>query len=225
MAPQKEPAAKTSPKLEIVLKCDSMGSVESVSAAISKITVPEVELSLIHSGVGAVAKSDVMMAETGSGLIVGFQVDVLAGMDKTIREHRVEVRTYSVIYDLTADIQSIAQSLLPVKDQEQIIGSAKVIATFKSTRKGIILGCEVMEGSFALGQHFRVISAMGPVYSGTVESMHIGEATIQKATRGQQIGIKIRGFDKAKIGDLVESFRPVPQKVQRWQPSGKIIRR
>ncbi len=223
MNPQKKPAGIARPKLELVLKCDSIGSAESISAAISKIMLPEVELNVIHSGVGAVTKSDVMMAETGSGLIIAFQLDVLPGLDKILKEHHVEVRVYSVIYTLTADIQSIARSLVPSRDQEQLIGSARVIATFKSVRKGIILGCEVLDGSFATGQHFRVISAMGPVYTGIIESMHIGESAVQKATRGQQVGIKIRDFSKAKIGDLVESFRPVPQKVQKWQPSGRII--
>ncbi len=235
MAPRREPSLKSSPRieakieqklrprLEVVLKCDSMGSVESISSAISKMTLPGAELSVIHSGVGAVNKTDVMMAETGSGLIVGFQVDVLPGTDKVVKERRVEVRIYSVIYALTEDLRAIAESLIPSEEQELVIGSAKVIATFKSSRKGIILGCEVIDGFLALGHHFRIISAMGPVYVGIIESMHIGENAVQKATRGQQAGIKIRGFSKARIGDQVESFRPVAQKIQLWQPSGKII--
>ncbi len=238
MAPRREPSLKSSPRieakieqklrprLEVVLKCDSMGSVESISSAISKMTLPGAELSVIHSGVGAVNKTDVMMAETGSGLIVGFQVDVLPGTDKVVKERRVEVRIYSVIYALTEDLRAIAESLIPSEEKELVIGSAKVIATFKSSRKGIILGCEVIDGFLALGHHFRIISAMGPVYVGIIESMHIGENAVQKATRGQQAGIKIRGFSKARIGDQVESFRPVTQKkIQTWQPSGKIIRK
>jgi translation initiation factor IF-2 len=220
--PKLEP--KLEPRLELVLKCDSAGSVESVGAAISKITFPEVELSVIHSGIGAVNKSDVMLAETGSRLITGFQVDVLPGMDKVVKEHNVEVRLYKVIYTLTGDIQTIAESLVPTEYQEQIIGSARVIATFKSSRKGIILGCDVLDGFLALGQHFRIISAMGPVYMGIIESVHIGENSVQKITRGQQAGIKIRDYKQARIGDLVESFRPLPKKVQPWQPTGKIIR-
>ena len=211
--------------MEIVLKADSAGSVEAVTAAISEIVVPQVEVSIIHSAVGAVSKSDVFLAETASRLIVGFQVYVLPGMDKLLREHRVEVRLFEVIYTLVADIRGIAESLIPPSSQEQIIGSAAVIALFKSSRKGIIAGCEIKDGFLAVGQHFRIISAMGPVYSGLVESLHIGPDAVQKATSGQKVGIKIRGFNKIKAGDLVESFRPLPPSVRPWEPKGQVIRR
>lgn len=222
----KELSPRTRPKLEIVLKCDSAGSLEAVTAAITKISVPEVDISIIRSGIGAVGKSDVLLAETGSRLVVGFQVDVSTGLERPLREHGVEVRLYDVIYQLTGDMRVIAESLVPSVAQEQTIGSGKVIALFKSSRKGIIIGCEVLDGFLALGQHFRVISAMGPVYSGIIESLHIREEAVQKAARGQQVGIKIRDFDKARIGDLVESYRPLPkEKTRAWQPTGKIIRK
>ncbi|MEW6587202.1 MAG: hypothetical protein AB1442_16525 [Nitrospirota bacterium] len=220
-----ETSRRTKPRLEIVLKCDSIGSVEAVTAAISEIAIPEVDISIIHSGLGAVSKSDVFLAETASRLIAGFQADVLPGMDKALKEHRVEVRLYDVIYTLTADIRAITESMIPPESQEQVIGSAKVIALFKSSRKGIITGCEVQDGFLAVGQHFRIISAMGPVYSGAIESLHIRENAVQKAIPGQQVGIKIRDFDKARIGDLVESYRPLPQKARPWEPEGKIIRK
>lgn len=218
------PAQRTVPKLEIVLKCDSAGSAEAVIAAIQKITVPEVSVSVIRSGIGSVSKSDVLLAETASGLIAGFQVETSPGLDRLLRDRGVEVRLYDVIYRLTGDIRAIAESLIPPVLQEQVIGSGKVIALFKSTRKGVIIGCEVLDGFLALGQHFRVISAMGPVYSGIVESLHIGEEAVQKVTPGQQAGIKINDFKKAKVGDIVESYRSQPREKKKvWQPSGKII--
>lgn len=213
------------PKLEVVLKCDSVGSVEAVAAAVSEIMVPDVDVSIIHSGVGAVSKSDVFLAETASRLVVGFQVDALQGIDRVLREHRVEVRLYNVIYALTADVKAIAESIIPAEAQEQITGSARVIALFKSSRKGAILGCEVQEGFLAIGHHFRIISAMGPVYSGVIESLHIGENAVQKATAGQQVGVKVKDFRSAKIGDIVESFRSLPQRAHPWQATGQIIRK
>ncbi len=221
---RRESAQTAKPKLEIVLKCDSVGSVEAVTTAISKISFP-IETAVIHSGLGSVSKSDVMLAQTGSGLIVGFQVDIQREMERTVREHNVEVRLYKVIYDLTDDIKAVAESMLPSAPGEEIIGSAKVIALFKGSRKGIIAGCEVSEGHLALGQHFRVISAAGPVYAGVIESIHIGEKTVQKAVSGQKAGIAIKGFNQVRTGDLVESFRPLSRRVQTWRPSGKIIRK
>jgi translation initiation factor IF-2 len=187
--------------------------------------LPEIDISIIHSGVGSVSKSDVLLAETAGRLIIGFQVDALPGMDKVVREHGVEVRLFTVIYTLTADISAIAESLVPAPQEEQIIGTARVIALFKSSRRAEIIGCEVLDGHLAVGQHYRLISAMGPVHTGTIESIHIGQNAVQKATPGQQVGIKIRDFTKAKIGDLVESFRPLPKKTRHWEPSGQIIRK
>ena len=222
---QEGPGQSIVPKLEFVLKCDSAGSVEAVTSSVFRMVPPEVDTRIIHSGVGDINKSDILIAETGSRLIAGFQIDVLPGIDKELIEHAVEARLYDVIYKLTADIRSIAESMVPSVSQEEIMGTARVIALFKSSRKGIIMGCEVEKGHLSLGKHFRITSAMGPVYSSTIESMHMEKSTVQKATPGQQIGIKIRDFNKVKIGDLVESFRPAPvKKAQVWQPKGEIIR-
>ncbi len=214
------------PLLEIVLKCDSIGSVEAAVAAVSGISPHGAGIAVIGSGVGAVSKSDVLLAGTASGLIAGFQVGTAPGLDKVLREHGVEVRLYSVIYSLTDDLGKIAESLVQAPlPEEEITGSGKVIALFKSSRKGIIVGCRVSEGHFSIGQHFRIFSEMGPVYSGTIESLHIGSGAVQKATPGQEVGIKIAGFSRARVGDLVESFRPLPlRKAASWQPSGRILR-
>jgi translation initiation factor IF-2 len=221
----KDSAGSTGPKLEFVLKCDSAGSVEAVTSGVSKIVPPGVDISVIQSGVGNINHSDILMAKTGSSLIAGFQTGVLPGLEKDLDEHAVEVRLYSVIYKLTDDIQKIAESMLPSVSEEEITGTARVIAIFKSSRKGTIIGCEVLDGYLSTGRHFRIISEMGPVYSGTIESMHIEKNTVQKAVPGQQVGIKIEKFNKAKIGDTVESFRPAPYKKNfTWQPKGEVIR-
>jgi len=218
-------AAKPTPRLEIVLKCDSIGSMEGVMAALSKILVAGVEIRMIHGGVGAVTQSDVLIAGTASRLIIGFQVGVIPELEKSIREQRVEVRLYDIIYTLSDDIRTIAESIVPAAEEDEITGSGRVIALFKSTRKGIIIGCEVQQGHLAVGQHFRIISAMGPIHAGIIESLHIAEKTVQKATPGQKVGIKIKNFNLAKIGDLVESYRPPSfRKVRKWEPKGDIIR-
>ena len=215
-----QPAKK---KLEIVIKCDSVGCSEAVEASIKAIAQPEVDIEILSSGVGAINKSDIFMAETGSRLIIGFNVGVLPDIKALPGEHNVEVRIYDVIYTLMEDVGKIAQSLVTRETGEDILGSAKVIALFKSSRKGIILGCEVLNGSLALGRKFRIVGVMGPIYTGTIESLHIEKNTVNKATKGQQVGLKVRDFKKVKIGDLVESFKPIAQQVnQPWQPRGVI---
>ena len=218
-------ARNKKPVLAIVLKCDADGSIEAVADALSKISMPEADLAIIHSGIGNIHKSDIQLAETGSRLIAGFQVGVETGMEKLPGECGVEVRLYDVIYKLTEDIEIITKSIIPHIPEEHIVGTARVIAIFKSSRKGIIIGCEVLNGHLAHGQHFRIISAMGPVYSGTIESMQIEKNAIQKALPGQQVGIKIRNFNRARIGDYVESYRAAPLKdFRQWKPRGGIFR-
>lgn len=212
-------------KLEIILKCDSTGSVEVLRSSIFNIATPEVKIEIIHVGVGNINNTDIFMAETGSRLIIGFNVDVVPKIDHLLKEHGVEIRLYDVIYRLTEDVKSIAESLIASEASEEIIGTAKVIALFKSSRKGIILGCEVLEGHLALGESFRVISAMGPIYSGKIRSLHIEKDIVTKATISQQVGLKIENFNNAKIGDLVETYRsPTWKKSSRWFPKGKILR-
>jgi len=145
-------------------------------------------------------------------------------IDSLAAEHGVEVRLYEVIYQLVADIRDTAASLLPAEAPEEILGRAKVIALFKSSRKGIILGCEIMEGRFAINDRFRVITAMGPVYTGKIGSLHIGKDAVQVAKAGHKVGLKIPDFKKATIGDLVESFLSGPAKTARpWSPTGGVF--
>jgi translation initiation factor IF-2 len=210
-------------RLEMVLKADSAGSQEAVMTTITGRPVNGVEITIIHADVGAVAKSDLLMALTGSRLVVGFNVDVMPEIPQLSREQGVEVRLYKVIYRLSDDLHQIARSLIPREEQEKLIGKARVIALFKSSRRDIILGCEVVEGRLTLGDPFRVISAMGQVYTGHIQSLHIERDAVKQATVGQQVGIKIPGFRRSRVGDWVECFETVRQGgPEPWRPRAGV---
>ena len=211
-------------KLEIVLKCDSVGSLEAVISSLKTLENPDVEITPIHSGIGGISKSDLLMALTGSRLVVGFNVALLPKMERLSKEKGVEIRLYEVIYKLTEDLNKVARSLVHHGEEEKITGKAKVIALFKSSRKGTILGCEVLEGILARGKNFRVISAMGPVSSGKIESLHIEKDAVKEAKAGQKVGLKISDFAKAKMGDLVETYEKTrPEASARWHPKGRVF--
>lgn len=212
-------------KLEIVLKCDVMGTAEAISASLAEINVSGVQIDLIQTAIGNVSKSDVLMARTGSKLVLGFNVDITPKLEQEVKEFGVEVRLYDTIYKLTEDLRKIAQSFIIKQPEEKIIGKAGVIATFKASRKGMIIGCEVYEGSIEAGRDFRVITAMGPAYFGKITSLQIEKQSVKVGKPGQQVGIKLEGWNKAKIGDLVECYESLPQKGGgRWRPRSGIVR-
>jgi translation initiation factor IF-2 len=222
-----EPGAREAPglrHLEIVVKCDTRGTLDAVLAALSKIAVDEIEIDVIERGVGDVSKADLSMALTGSHLVLGFDVGAMPKVDDFAREHGVEIRLYNVIYHLIRDVEEICRSLVVREEEERILAQARVIALFKSTRKGIILGCEVLQGRIALRMSFRVIAAAGPIHTGVVESLKIEQNFVNEARLHQQFGLKIHDFKNAQIGDLVECFETVRPTQKPWSPRPGVHR-
>ncbi len=212
-------------KLEITLKCDSHGSQEALLAAIRSVRADPVTIKVIHAGVGPISKSDLDLAATGSRLVIGFNVEAHPSIPRLAQDMGIEVRLYQVIYRLLEDLEQTAASLLPAPVEETITGKAKIIALFKGSRKGIILGCEVVHGVLTLGDRFRIIAAMGPVYSGKIESLHIGKDNVKEGRKGQQVGLKISDFNQVKVGDWVECFTTrTPRNHLPWHPKPGIMR-
>jgi translation initiation factor IF-2 len=211
-------------RLDVVLKCDTAGSLEAVVSSLESLENPEADVTPFHTGIGAISKSDLLMALTGSGLVVGFNVGLLPKMEQLSKEKGVEIRLYDVIYKLTRDLSQIAGSLIRREEEEEVItGKAKVIALFKSSRKGSILGCEVLRGALVQGKKFRIISAMGPVYTGNIESLHIEKDAVKEAKKGQKVGLKISDFNQAKKGDLVETYeKKKSESSAPWHPTGRV---
>jgi len=212
--------------LEVVLKCDVTGTEEAVRASLETIQVPGAAIRVIQSGVGNISKSDVLMALTGSRLVIGFNVDVMPRLQREIQQHGVEVRLYDTIYKITEDVRRLAEKLvIPPEPAEKVTGKARVIATFKGKPGSMVIGCEVLEGVMEAGKKFRVITAMGPAHFGTITSMQVEKQAVKRARVGQQVGIHLDGWDRAKEGDLVECFETTrPRESGTWKPRGGVFR-
>jgi len=220
-----DPSAAGPARLEIVLKCGTDGSREAIEKALREKRPDRLELAIIHAGVGEVNKNDILLAATASRLIVGFEVGVNPHLDDELRKNAVEVRLYQVIYRLIEDLLALEGSLVVEPIGDQIIGQAKVIAIFKGSRHGIILGCAVTSGRLAVGERFRLIGAMGPLYTGRIESLHIEKAEVRAAVPPQQVGLQIHDFQRVAVGDLIDSFRPGASLPPVWRPKPGVFPR
>ena len=210
-------------KIELVLKCDTMGSVEAISALLSNMKLPEADVEIIHSGVGNITKQDLLIAMTGSRLVLGFNVGIASKLEQWIKGQGVEVRLYDVVYRLAEDLRSIVKNLAPIETEERVTGKCEVIATFKSKKGGVILGCQVVEGTIQLGKRFRVVTAMGPVHSARIESLQVEKQPVKEAKAGQQVGVQVSGSSMGKVGDFIECYDEIVPKRTRWSPKGEII--
>ena len=212
-------------KLEIVLKCDVSGTEEAVRGSLAAFAIPGVEVLVIQSGVGQISQSDVLMAETGSRLVVGFNVDITPKLEQHLKEHGVEVRLYDTIYGLTEDIRTICENLVAKAPGETVTGQAEVIATFKGKGKRQIIGCEIRAGTIEAGKKFRIITAMGPAYSGRIGSLQIENKNVKIGKAGQQVGIELEDWNKTSVGDLVECFKITLPAHGPWKPRSGVFRK
>jgi len=212
----------TSPAiLEVVLKADEAGTLEAAADSLLRISVPGVQLQIIHKAVGPVIQSDLLMAQTGSRLIIGYNSGVAPSLKKQAASSGVEIRLYDVIYELIKNVENICSHLTTRKVTETILGSAKIIATFKAA-KGMIIGCQVTEGRIVRGKNLRVITAMGPAYTGKVASLQIEKKSVNEGKKGEQIGIHLPDWQKAKVGDWVECLESLHSKNDIWKPNPGI---
>ncbi|MDF1556310.1 MAG: hypothetical protein P1P84_24805 [Deferrisomatales bacterium] len=212
-------------RLELVLVSDTVGTLDAVRTVVGGVSVPGVEIDVVHTAVGAVSKSDLVQAATGSRLVLGFNVELNPLVEEETRGQGVEVRLYRVIYHLGRDVEEIAHSLLPVEVEEQVTGSARVIQLFKGGRHDVILGCQVEQGRIAVGDRYRVVGVAGTLHEAVADSLHIGPDAVREARAGQQVGLKIYGFQETRVGDLVEAFRVhrLPH-ADRWAPRAGVRR-
>ncbi|MEJ5365890.1 MAG: hypothetical protein WHS86_12360 [Desulfosoma sp.] len=205
-----EKAPKVPRPLELVIKADTVGTCEAIEAALQKIKSVERPIAVIHRGVGPVSKSDVLLAATASRLVLGLGVETAPKVTAAARDMGVDILLFDVIHEL---VDAVAARAAPLKaeertprETEKVLGQGTIIALFKSSRRGIIIGCEITQGVFRVGAPFRVISAMGPVYAGRIQSMQIERTPVTEASRGRQVGIKIPDWKEARVGDLVEVY-------------------
>ena len=192
--------------LNIIVKADVQGSAEAVKASLEKITNEEVRVKVIHSGVGAINESDVMLAATSGAIIVGFNVRPdNAARDNAARSN-VDMRMYRVIYDCINEIEAAMKGMLAPKFKEVVIGHAEFRETYKVSKVGTVTGCYVTDGKIQRGCSVRVLRDNVVVHEGELASLRRFKDDVKEVASGYECGMQVEKFNDIKVGDVIECF-------------------
>lgn len=194
-------------ELSIVLKADVQGSVEALRDALLKLSNDDVEVRVVHAGVGGITKSDVDLAATTNAIIIGFNVRPDAMARRAAEQEHVEIRTYRVIYDVIDDVEKAMKGLLEPVYKEVVLGHAEVRALFKVPNVGIVAGAYVTDGRMVRGAKVRVIRNGVVVYDGELSSLRRFKDDVREVPEGFECGIGIAKFNDLKEGDVLEAYR------------------
>jgi translation initiation factor IF-2 len=193
-------------ELHLVVKADVHGSVEALRDALLKLSTDAVKVNVIHSGVGAVTETDVMLAKASSAIVIAFHVRPDPAARRAAEGQGVEIRTYRVIYEATEDVEKAMTGLLPPTLTEQFLGRAEVRRTFNVPRVGTIAGCYVSEGLIRRNASARLLRDGVQVYEGRIGSLKRFKDDAREVNSGFECGIGIEGYNDVKVGDVIEAF-------------------
>jgi len=193
-------------ELPLIVKADVQGSAEAVKASLEKISNEEVRVRVIHTGVGAINESDILLASTAGAIIVGFNVRPDAGAQASAQRTAVDMRFYRVIYDAIDEIEAAMKGMLAPKFQEAVIGHAEVRMTYKVSAVGTIAGCMVKDGKVSRDAQVRVLRDNIVIHEGEVGSLQRFKDAAKEVTAGYECGMSILKFNDIKEGDIFECF-------------------
>ncbi|HUS11558.1 MAG TPA: translation initiation factor IF-2 [Pyrinomonadaceae bacterium] len=192
--------------LRIVLKCDAQGSLEALVGALKQIESKKVDLELIHSAVGPISESDILLASASNAVVVGFNVKVENMAVSAAKSEGVQVKLYSIIYELLDQIKEAMAGLLEPEHRETIIGHAEVKQVFELSR-GIVAGCLVTNGRIARAARARVLRKRQPVYDGGISTLRRFQDDVKEVRSGLECGIKLGDFNEYQVGDVIECYQ------------------
>jgi len=193
-------------ELSLIVKADVQGSAEAVKASLEKISNEEVRVRVIHTGVGAINESDILLASTAGAIIVGFNVRPDAGAQASAQRTAVDMRFYRVIYDAIDEIEAAMKGMLAPKFEEVVIGHAEVRMTYKVSAVGTIAGCMVKDGKVTRDAQVRVLRDNVVIHEGEVGSLQRFKDQAKEVTAGYECGMSIAKFNDIKEGDIFECF-------------------
>ena len=192
--------------VNIVLKTDVRGSLEALIGALDDLSTDEVKVSFVVKGVGGINESDAGLALASNGIVIGFNVRADAAAKKICQEEGVDIRYYSVIYDIINDVKAAMSGLLSPERREEILGVADVREVFRSSKFGAAAGCMVVEGTLYRNKPIRVLRDDIVIYEGELESLRRFKDDMQEVRNGMECGVAVKNYNDVKVGDKIEVF-------------------
>ena len=199
-------------ELNLIIKGDVDGSVEALADSLLKLSTEEIQVNVIHKGVGAISESDVLLASASDAIICAFQVRPSMNAKALAEKEDIQIKYYNIIYDAIDEIKAAMEGLLEPKFEEKIVGNIEVREVFKVTKVGTIAGCYVLDGRVARSNKIRVIRDGIVIHSGELESLKRFKDDVKDVVKGYECGLKIKNFNDINVGDIVEAFEQVEVK-------------
>ena len=199
-------------QLNIILKGDVDGSVEALTDSFQKLSTEEIQVSIIHKGVGAITESDVLLASASDAIIIGFNVRPMTNARALAEKESIDIRTYSIIYDAINDLKDAMEGMLSPEFKEEITGTAEIRELFKIAKVGTIAGCMVTDGKIFRSSKVRVVRENVVVYTGELASLKRFKDDVKEVSKGYDCGLQIKNYNDIHEGDVIEAFQEVAVK-------------
>lgn len=196
-------------QFNLIIKGDVDGSVQALANSLIELSTKEIQVSVIHQGVGQITESDIQLATASDAVIIGFQVRPSAQARKLAEQEGVEIRTYSIIYDAIEDVRDALEGMLSPDIREQVTANLEVLQTFKVSKIGTIAGCMVTDGKIKRTDKVRVIRDGVVIHTGQLESLKRFKDEAKEVVSGLECGINIKNYNNIEVGDIIESFEEI----------------
>ena len=196
-------------QFNLIIKGDVDGSVQALANSLIELSTKEIQVSVIHQGVGQITESDIQLATASDAVIIGFQVRPSAQARRLAEQEGVEIRTYSVIYDAIEDVHDALEGMLSPDIREQVTANLEVLQTFKVSKIGTIAGCMVTDGKIKRTDKVRVIRDGVVIHTGQLESLKRFKDEAKEVVSGLECGINIKNYNNIEVGDIIESFEEI----------------
>jgi translation initiation factor IF-2 len=199
-------------ELNIILKGDVDGSVEALSDSFSKLSTEEIQINIIHKGVGAITESDVLLASASDAIIIGFNVRPSASARQLADKEEIDIRNYSIIYDAIDDLKDAMEGMLSPEMKEEVTGTAEIRETFKISKVGTIAGCMVTDGKIFRNSRIRLIREGVVIYTGELTALKRFKDDVKEVSKGYDCGMQIKNYNDIQEYDVVEAYQEVEVK-------------